>query len=225
MNDHNDIRDDKPEKAVQEPRLAPGSSERGAQKYHHGALREALLTAGEQELRERGIEGFSLRSVAKRAGVSHAAPAHHFRDANGLLTALATIGFQRFVERQVGSRSGIGGDPKAIMAASGLAYVGFAEEHAALFKLMFSSDRLDWSDPELGKAAGAAYDDLKTLAATVVGNGDGSEDAEAVGILTVWGMAHGLATLMTSGQLLPVGTRPAAEREALIASVFARIAR
>ncbi|MEO0497745.1 MAG: helix-turn-helix domain-containing protein, partial [Pseudomonadota bacterium] len=63
--------------------------------YHHGDLREALLTAAEVELTDRGIEGLSLRGVAKRAGVSHAAPAHHFGDKAGLLTALTTIGFQR----------------------------------------------------------------------------------------------------------------------------------
>lgn len=57
--------------------------------YHHGDLRAALLHAAEEELAERGMEAFSLRSVAKRAGVSHAAPAHHFGDAQGLLTALA----------------------------------------------------------------------------------------------------------------------------------------
>jgi hypothetical protein len=61
--------------------------------YHHGDLRAALLSAAEEELAERGMEAFSLRSVAKRAGVSHAAPAHHFGDAQGLLTALAAEGF------------------------------------------------------------------------------------------------------------------------------------
>ena len=69
-------------------------------RYHHGDLRAALLEAGEAELAEHGVEGFSLRGVAKRAGVSHAAPAHHFRDANGLLTALAAEGFRRFVAKQ-----------------------------------------------------------------------------------------------------------------------------
>ena len=60
--------------------------------YHHGDLRAALLRAAEAELNEAGIEAFSLRRVAKRAGVSHAAPAHHFRDVRGLLTALSAEG-------------------------------------------------------------------------------------------------------------------------------------
>ncbi|MEI5579289.1 helix-turn-helix domain-containing protein, partial [Streptomyces brasiliscabiei] len=67
------------------------------QPYHHGDLRRALLVAAEHELEEKGIEGFSLRGVAKRAGVSHAAPLHHFKDTRALLTALAGVGFERFL--------------------------------------------------------------------------------------------------------------------------------
>jgi AcrR family transcriptional regulator len=61
--------------------------------YHHGALREALIEASEALLAERGLEGFSLREVARRSGVSPAAPAHHFGDADGLLAAVATQAF------------------------------------------------------------------------------------------------------------------------------------
>ena len=62
--------------------------------YHHGALRQALIDATEALLAEKGADGFSLREVARRAGVSAAAPAHHFGDASGLLTAVATLGFE-----------------------------------------------------------------------------------------------------------------------------------
>ena len=65
--------------------------------YHHGDLRAALLAAGEEVLEESGVAGFSLRHVARRVGVSHSAPAHHFGDAQGLLAALATDGFRRFL--------------------------------------------------------------------------------------------------------------------------------
>eukprot|EP01036_Dinobryon_divergens_P003443 gene3443-4542_t len=70
-----------PPKLLPDP--APPSAE--GRSYHHGDLRAALLAAAEDELAARGVEGFSLRQVAKRAGVSHAAPAHHFGDAAGLL--------------------------------------------------------------------------------------------------------------------------------------------
>ena len=66
--------------------------------YHHGALRAALIEAAEALLREDGIESFSLRECARRAGVSHAAPAHHFGDARGLLTACAAAGFNQLAD-------------------------------------------------------------------------------------------------------------------------------
>ena len=73
--------------------------------YHHGALREALIEATESLLAERGAEGFSLREVARRAGVSPAAPAYHFGDAAGLLTAVASSGFEALTRAlQAGDR-------------------------------------------------------------------------------------------------------------------------
>ena len=82
-----------------------------APRYHHGDLRAALLAAAETELDERGVESFSLRGVARRAGVSHAAPAHHFRDVRGLLTALAAEGFARFLAAQRAREAAAGADP------------------------------------------------------------------------------------------------------------------
>jgi AcrR family transcriptional regulator len=79
--------------------------------YHHKDLRAALLTAAEAELTEVGLERFSLRSVAKRAGVSHAAPAHHFGDVGGLLTALCAEGFHRFLAAQAARESLAAPDP------------------------------------------------------------------------------------------------------------------
>ena len=75
--------------------------------YHHGDLRKALLVAAEAELVEKGLEGFTLRCCAKRAGVSHAAPAHHFKDANALLTALATEGYERFLRQKLYKLPGV----------------------------------------------------------------------------------------------------------------------
>lgn len=196
----------------------------GREKYHHGALREALLVAAEAELRERGIEGFSLRSVAKRAKVSHAAPAHHFGDTNGLLTALAAEGFRRFVDFQRERRAGAGKTAEAQLAAAGLAYVAFAEAHTALFRLMFSSDRPDCNNAYLSAAATAAFADLSGLVETAAGS---QRDAEAVraDVLTVWGLSHGLANLMTSGQMFALKSLPKDERDRVLAGIFARALR
>src|SRR5689334_18307265 len=70
-----------------------GGDRRDGRRYHHGALRESLIATAEALLEERGVEGFTLRECARRAGVSPAAPAHHFGNVGGLLTAIATLGF------------------------------------------------------------------------------------------------------------------------------------
>ena len=79
--------------------------------YHHGNLAAELLQAAERELVLNGIEAFSLRAVAKRAGVSHGAPAYHFKSARGLLTALAATGYERLVEAQEARQSDAGSAP------------------------------------------------------------------------------------------------------------------
>ena len=99
----------------------------GKTSYHHGDLRNALLAAAEVELTEKGIEGFSLRGVAKRAGVSHAAPAHHFRDterhADGTCRhRLGTPDSRACMRRQAEAD----GTPRAQFIASGVGYVEFA---------------------------------------------------------------------------------------------------
>ena len=84
--------------------MAPKQGKRST--YHHGDLRAALLRAGEEQLARSGVAGFSLREVASRVGVSHAAPAHHFGDAQGLLAALAAEGFRRFLAAMRHRQSG-----------------------------------------------------------------------------------------------------------------------
>jgi AcrR family transcriptional regulator len=119
--------------------------------YHHGDLRAALITAAETTLAESGVEDFSLRQVAKRVGVSHSAPAHHFGDAQGLLCALAAEGFRRFRATMLARQAAAPADPMAQLVASGLGYLDFAETSPALFTLMFASER---SKPGTPDAAG-----------------------------------------------------------------------
>jgi AcrR family transcriptional regulator len=129
--------------------------------YHHGDLRRSLLVAAEAELEEKGIEGFSLRGCAKRAGVSHAAPAHHFGDVSGLLAALAAEGFDRFMAAITARQQEA--DPRdeaARLVKSGLGYVAFARDNPALFNLMFTSKRPDFGEEHLSRAAAAAFAQL-----------------------------------------------------------------
>jgi AcrR family transcriptional regulator len=182
--------------------------------YHHGDLRAALLAAAEAELAETGIEAFSLRHVARRAGVSHAAPAHHFGDANGLLTALAAEGFRRFLATQLAAEASVGHSAEAQLKASGVGYVEFALTRPALFRLLFGSGRPDYGDPDLKQAAEAAYDHLNDLVART---GGGALDAAAA-----WAMAHGLADLMAGGRLKGMNNLSEVDRARLVADMIGR---
>jgi AcrR family transcriptional regulator len=202
---------------------APGAP--APQRYHHGDLASALLDAGEAELADKGIEAFSLRGVAKRAGVSHAAPAHHFRDVNGLLTAIAARGFERFVARQEDFRRQAPDTPRARLVASGVGYVVFAQEHPALFRLMFGSSRPDFADAGLGSAAAAAHADLARHVAAITGRDPAAQpDPQAMAdVACVWALAHGLADLLVAGRLAAVAALPAQRRLETIAALLGRI--
>ncbi|PLL13684.1 TetR family transcriptional regulator [Tabrizicola sp. TH137] len=201
----------------QPPRLRPSPpADPGATRpYHHGDLRAALLAAAEEELAERGVEGFSLRQVAKRAGVSHAAPAHHFGDAKGLLTALAAEGFRQFLAAQAAREAEAPPDPGEQLVAAGLGYVDFAMARPALFHLLWQSERPDFGDAELGQAARAAFQHLVDQVSAAGGTSTADEGA-------VWAMAHGLADLLASGRLSGMLTLPPEAREAMIAGVLRR---
>src|SRR5499427_5599515 len=100
--------------------------------YHHGALRDALLDAAERLLEREGLSGLTLRAVAREAGVSHAAPTHHFGDLTGLVSELAAIGFRQFNDAMASSCS-----PDTPFPARGLArakaYVGYAHAHPGMY--------------------------------------------------------------------------------------------
>lgn len=181
--------------------------------YHHGDLRAALLAAAEAELTEKGVEGFSLRSVAKRAGVSHAAPAHHFGDTGGLLTALAAEGFTQFQDtldvRELGAT-----DARDKAVRAGLGYLEFALKRPALFRLIFSSARPDFASADLITAAGRAYDHLVGLV-TVLGGGD-------VDVLALWATSHGIADLSAGQKLRTLQGKSQQERETMIRTVLLR---
>lgn len=183
--------------------------------YHHGDLRTALLLAAEAELAERGMEGFSLRSVAKRAGVSHAAPAHHFGDAQGLLTALAAEGFRQFLAAQAAREAVANPDPASQLVAAGLGYVDFAMARPTLFRLMWQSNRPDFSEADLGQAAGAAFQHLVDQVRAAGGQSTADEAA-------IWATAHGLADLLAAGRLHDMGALCPDARDAMVAGLIRR---
>ena len=183
--------------------------------YHHGDLRAALLSAAEAELAEKGVEAFSLRSVAKRAGVSHAAPAHHFGDANGLLTALAAFGFQEFLATQHTFEARAPKTPRQQLIAAGLGYVGFARARPALFKLMFGSERTNYANLALKAAADDAIVHLMTQVKLVGGT-------LAQDVTAVWATAHGLAELIIAGRIKVISDMEEGALQAMLTGILAR---
>jgi AcrR family transcriptional regulator len=172
--------------------------------YHHGNLREALIEAGIALLDQVGWDGMTLRACAARAGVSHAAPAHHFGNLKGLQTALGVVAFTRFRETLAAAQEVAGRDPKARLRAAGEGYVRFATAHPGLFRLMFGGAELDRSDPALADAQDSAYGELGRIVAPFLPAEAGPEDDHRLR-LAVWSMAHGYAHLLLAGQLRMMG--------------------
>jgi AcrR family transcriptional regulator len=191
-----------------------------AQPYHHGNLRAALLEAAEAELEAQGIEAFSLRGVAKRAGVSHAAPAHHFRDANGLLTGLAAEGYRRFVAAQEARQKIARSDGLSQLVAAGMGYIDFAMAHPALFRLMFSSDRPDHDAPDLSTAGSAAFQRLLDAVEGLRGIDPSRDKKSMLGVMAAWAIAHGLADLLVAGRMKFLLNLRKTDREAALAQLL-----
>lgn len=193
-----------------------------ASTYHHGDLRAALLDAAEAVLEENGIEGFSLRAVAKRAGVSHAAPAHHFKDAAGLLTALATVGYEKFMASQDARQAKAQGSGDNLIA-SGLGYVDFALAHPALFRLMFSSNRTDYQNEDLLRVSTTAFDRLVDDVAAFRGSDPHTDEEAMIDVMAAWSVVHGLADLINAGRPRILLDMPKAKREKVIKAIIGRL--
>lgn len=189
--------------------------------YHHGDLRSALLSAAKVELDVSGYEKFSLRKVAMRAGVSHAAPAHHFGDVQGLLTALATEGFNRFLKAMQDRAEFAARDPRSQLIAAGLGYLDFAENEKSLFRLIHSSERPEHADEDLKKAGTAAYMYLLDLVVKISGRSCEDEQAH-VDAAAVWSMAHGIADLVSHGRMTKVTELSGGDRDAMVKSLLER---
>lgn len=199
------------------------SPQDGGQRYHHGDLRRALLDAAEEEIEIQGIEGFSLRKVAKRAGVSHAAPAHHFGSADGLLTALAAHGFRVFLDTMKERQKDFAPDGRSQIKGAGIGYIDFAERHNALFRLVFSSIRPDHDDEDLDAAAFDAFNHLVNCVAAITGKNAFEDEESMTHALALWSMAHGFADLMSSQRMKPLTELPENELRVQLESMFERV--
>jgi AcrR family transcriptional regulator len=194
------------------------------QGYHHGDLRRALLEAAEAELAEKGPEGFTLRGCAKRAGVSHAAPAHHFGDVAGLLSALAAEGFERFLKTTAARMNTADpGDSRARLIAMGLGYIDFARANPALFSLMFSSRKADFDDEKLQQAAAASFEQLVAGVGAVGGLDPLSTREGRRQLAATWAIVHGLSHLLLSHRMKFLDGQSAEELETDLAAIVSRV--
>ena len=180
--------------------------------YHHGDLRAALLDAGDELLREAGLQGFTLRGCARRAGVSHAAPKHHFGDVKGLLTALAERGFQRLADGLVKELDAANGDLALEMVGTARAYTAFAERYPEHFRIMFRQDLVDFNMAAPPPAVLKTFVELTNVIRRQRGECeieasemDGEKSTALINdILLGWCFIHGYAHLRLEGQLAMV---------------------
>jgi AcrR family transcriptional regulator len=165
-----------------------------ARSYHHGSLRQTLLDAAAAQVQTVGPAQLSLRELARRAGVSHAAPAHHFRDKRGLFTAVAAEGFRLLAQRTVQALT----EPNALIEA-GRHYVEFALDQPGYFAVMFDVSLLDINDLDYQRQRDHAFEILYEAIRRATNVVDDSELAAQT--IAAWAAVHGAATLWLSGNL------------------------
>jgi AcrR family transcriptional regulator len=185
--------------------------------YHHGDLRQQLLNATEQIILERGVDGFTLREAARRVGVSPAAPAHHFKDARGLLTEVAALGFRDFGDALQAADEAGGADPAERLRLQAAAYVRFALQHPARFQLMFRSDKLDAGNEEFSRVSQRAYrvlDGAIHAATHTPLDRELAPDSHGL-LLAVWSIVHGFSHLVLEWEFRAPGSETVSKEEAL----------
>lgn len=190
------------------------STSEDAPRYHHGDLRRSLIAGGLVLLEENGAAALGLREIARLVGVSAAAPYRHFADRKALLEAVAAEGFRQFTAAMARAAEGLA-EPEQL-AAMAFAYVRFALDQPALFRLMFSSELHPYRDADLKEQAEAAYATIAVAAAR--------EDKSAPGEVAVmcWSFVHGLAMLVLEEQILGVS---AGNADALVRVLTERFVR
>ncbi|MGD8416441.1 MAG: TetR-like C-terminal domain-containing protein [Pseudomonadales bacterium] len=185
----------------------------GKTSYHHGDLREALLVAAEALLTESGVSGLTLRACARRAGVSHAAPKHHFEDVTALLSEVAARSFDRLTAALKADRGNVADDPEARVVSVFRTYVAFARRYPDHFRLMFRWDAVSAENPVLREAANRTFAEMTSSITAVRGDADVtaetlteriSDPALKDDVLLAWSQIHGYAQLLLEGQFDPL---------------------
>lgn len=173
-------------------------------RYHHGDLRRAIIDAALQILTEEQNWDFTLRELARRAGVSHAAPYKHFAHKQELLSEVAALGFVALRQQMLKAVERHRDDPRAQLGAMGEAYVVFAVEHPAHFRLMFGPTLIGpQRSPALQEAAAASRQVMVDAVQRSAAAGLFGSDSTEIQALAAWSLVHGLAMLLIDNRVEP----------------------
>lgn len=187
--------------------------------YHHGNLREALIEAALQLIREKGPAGFTIAEAARVAGVSPAAPYRHFRDRDELMADVAKRGFDEF--KAALAKAWDQGRPAPLPALNriGVAYLAYARDHAPTYRAMFESGLKFGAYPQLAAASEEAFGVLRAACEAVIATLPASRRPPALMMaLHVWSLSHGIASLFGRGDdaRRPVPMKPEELLEAAV---------
>lgn len=165
--------------------------------YHHGDLPQTLISKAAELLEETGAEKFSMREVARRAGVAVAAPAHHFGNAKGLLTAVATCAFEHLTAEQIKAMEAAT-DPTDKVIALVQAYIEMGTCYPGYAAVLFRWDLVDHADGAYSEAASKSFELLRNSVSNATG--DQADEAQTMhAAKAIWAMAHGSVTLSLTG--------------------------
>lgn len=170
--------------------------------YHHGDLKNSLIEAGKRILAKEGVNGLSLRKVARQAGVSHSAPYAHFTDKQALIAAISTDGFQLLYEKLAETIQRYRGDPHRQLIESAWTYIQFAVEEPDTFRIMFSEVLEREKDyPAFVDVSQRTFKLVEEIVASCQEAGILRAGAPDVTAVVVWGLVHGIISLVSMGQV------------------------
>lgn len=170
--------------------------------YHHGDLKNALIRAGIEILEREGAGGLSLRKVASRAGVSHSAPYAHFADKQALIAAISTEGYRMILERIEAAAAPHGEDPQRQLLEVAWAYLQFALDDPAHFRISLSGAVEREKDyPALVQASQEGFTTILRIVEACQRDGLLEGTPVEAAAVSVWSLVHGLASLLLEGQI------------------------